>query len=67
MDTPSPPECEHVSGRAGANDGLSAQPLEGEEPAPTCSEVTREHLNNFPRKTSPSPLGIGLNRSALLQ
>lgn len=41
MDTPSPPECEHVSGRAGASDGLATQPLEGEEPARTCSEVTR--------------------------
>lgn len=41
MDTPSPPEREHVPEGAGASEGLSKQPLSGEDSTQTCCEVMR--------------------------
>lgn len=41
MDTPSPPEREHVREGAGAREGLSKQPLWGEDSTQTCCEVMR--------------------------
>lgn len=41
MDTPGPPEREHVCEGAGASEGQSRQPVREEDSTQTCCEVMR--------------------------